>query len=86
MSKYVWKDHNEGGGCVCYAITNRGAQFLLDNAFPIKHAVDGVTNWFTGWWKKCEGCRGYVCWPFPCEVGIVQSEIDAITQRPENTV
>jgi glycosyl transferase family 25 len=81
--RYVWQGYNECGGSVCYALTARGARFLLDNAFPIKHAVDGVINWLTGWWKECEGYRGYICWPFPCEVGNVQSEIDIISQRTE---
>jgi glycosyl transferase family 25 len=83
LSTYVWQGYNECGGAVCYAITNRGARFLMDNAFPIKHAVDGVTNWLTGWWKECQGYRGYICWPFPCNVANVHSEIDTIAQRPE---
>lgn len=83
VSNYVWEGYNEGRGSTCYAITARGASFLLSIAFPIRSAVDGVTNWLTGWWKRCKGYRGYVCWPFPCEAGNTTSEIDAIVQRPE---
>jgi glycosyl transferase, family 25 len=83
ISEYVWQGFNEGRGAACYAITARGASFLLNIAFPIRSSADGVTNWCTGWWKACKGYRGYVCWPFPCEVGNMQSEIDMISQRPE---
>jgi glycosyl transferase family 25 len=82
ISEYVWQGFNEGRGAACYAITARGASFLFNIAFPICSTVDGRINWLTGWWKKCEGYRGYICWPFPCEVGNVQSEIDAVSQRP----
>jgi len=77
ISEYVWQGFNEGRGAACYAIGL--------NIAPIRSTVDGVTNWFTGWWKECQGYRGYVCWPFPCEVGNVQSEIDLISQRPKET-
>jgi glycosyl transferase family 25 len=83
IGRYVWQGYNECGGAVCYALTARGARFLLNNAFPIKHAVDGVINRVTGWWEECEGYRGYICWPFPCEVANVHSEIDIISQRTE---
>ena len=83
LSQYVWQGFNEGRGAACYAITGRGASFLLSIAFPIRSTLDGVTNWLTGWWQECEGYAGYVCWPFPCEVGNIPSEIDAISQRPE---
>jgi len=83
LSEYVWQGFNEGRGAVCYAITTRGASFLLNIAYPISSTVDGRINWLTGWWKKSEGYRGYICQPFPCEVGNMPSEIDAITQRPE---
>lgn len=83
ISEYVWQGFNEGRGAACYAITTRGASFLLNIAFPICSTVDGRLNWLTGWWKKSEGYRGYLCRPFPCEVGNMPSEIDAITQRPE---
>jgi glycosyl transferase, family 25 len=83
ISEYVWQGFNEGRGAACYAITARGASFLLSIAFPIRSTLDGVTNWLTGWWKDCKGYRGYICRPFPCEVGNMPSEINAITQRPE---
>lgn len=83
VSKYVWQGFNEGKGAACYAITARAASFLLNIAFPICSTVDGRTNWLTGYWKECEGYRGYICWPFPCGVGNMQSEIDMISQRPE---
>ena len=83
VSTHVWRGFNEGLGAACYAITPRGANFLLSIAFPIRSTLDGVTNWLTGWWKQCEGYKGYVCWPFPCEAGNVPSEIDMISQRPE---
>jgi glycosyl transferase, family 25 len=82
-SQYVWQGFNEGRGAMCYALTARAARFLLSIAFPIRSTLDGVTNWLTGWWKECKGYRGYVCWPFPCKLGNIPSEIDAITQRPE---
>jgi glycosyl transferase family 25 len=84
IGEHVWQGYNEGGGSVCYAITSRGAGFLLDIAFPICSAVDGRTNWLTGWWKACEGYRGYICWPFPCGIGNVSSEIDSISPRAGN--
>lgn len=83
ISRYVWQGYNECGGAVCYALTARAAAFLLDIAFPIRYRVDGMTNWLTGWWKECNGYRGYVCRPFPCEIGTMPSEIDAVSQRPE---
>jgi glycosyl transferase, family 25 len=81
VSEHVWQGFNEGEGAVCYAITARGAAFLLSIAFPICSAVDGRTNWMTGWWKRCKGYRGYVCSPFPCDTGNFPSEIDAVTKR-----
>jgi glycosyl transferase family 25 len=84
ISEYVWQGFNEGRGAACYAITARGASFLLSIAYPICSTVDGRTNWLTGWWKECKGYKGYICWPFPCEAGM-KSEIDMITQRPEET-
>ena len=81
IGTHVWQGYNECGGSVCYAITARGARFLLDIAFPIEHAVDGVTNWLTGWWRECKSYKGYICWPFPCGVGNVPSEIDDIAPR-----
>ena len=83
ISEYVWQGFDEGRGAACYALTARGASFLLNVAFPIRSTVDGRTNWLTGRKKKSEGYRGYVCWPFPCEIGAIPSEIDAIAQRPE---
>lgn len=83
ISGHVWRGYNEGRGSACYALRARGAQFLLDRAFPIQSTVDGRTNWLTGWWKECDGYTGYVCWPFPCEVAQVASEIDAIKMRSE---
>ena len=85
ISEYVWQGYNEGRGSACYAITDRAADFLLSIAFPICSTVDGRINWLTGWWRRCEGYRGYVCWPFPCEIGNMPSEIDSITKRPEET-
>ena len=82
ISNHVWQGYDEScGSGVCYALTARGARFLLDIAFPIRSTADGVTNWLTGWWKQCKGYKGYVCWPFPCQPGIVSSDIDAITSR-----
>ena len=83
ISRHAWQGCNEGRGSACYALTARGAQFLLDIAFPIQSTVDGRTNWLTGWWKECKGYNGYVCWPFPCEVAQVPSEIDTIEVRSE---
>jgi glycosyl transferase family 25 len=83
LSKYVWQGFNEGRSLLCYALTARGVEFLLDIAFPIQSTADGRTNWLTGWWKRCKGYHGYVCWPFPCEGGKMPSEIDAIILRPE---
>jgi glycosyl transferase family 25 len=83
IGRHVWRGYNEGRGSACYALKARGAQFLLDMAFPIQSTVDGKTNWLTGWWKACRGYTGYVCWPFPCEVAQVDSEIDTIEERPE---
>ena len=52
ISEYVWQGFNEGRGAACYAITARGASFLLNIAFPIRSTVDGRTNWLTGCKKK----------------------------------
>jgi glycosyl transferase family 25 len=83
ISGHVWRGYDESYGTTCYALTARGARFLIDRAFPIQSTVDGRTNWLTGWWKECEGHTGYVCWPFPCEVAQVPSEIDTIEVRAE---
>jgi glycosyl transferase, family 25 len=83
ISNHVWRGYDESYGSACYALTSRAAQFLVKIALPIQSTIDGRTNWLTGWWKKCEGYKGYVCWPFPCEVAQVPSEIDSIELRPE---
>lgn len=77
LSEHVWKGCNEGEGAVCYAITKRGARFLLSKAFPIRYAVDGVINRLT-LPKWSAEYRGYVCWPFLCELSNSPSEIDMI--------
>jgi glycosyl transferase family 25 len=60
----VHQGWNEGGGALCYALTSRGASRLIDLAYPMRYALDGVTNWLTGDWKECEGYTGYICSPF----------------------
>lgn len=80
ISTHVWRGCNEGGGSVCYAITARGARFLLEKAFPVCYAVDGVTNKFTSP-KRSSEYHGYVCGPFLCELSNSPSEIDMMEPR-----
>ena len=39
----VYKGYDEFGGTTCYAISKRGAKFLLSHAFPIRMTADGLT-------------------------------------------
>jgi glycosyl transferase family 25 len=80
LGTHVWRGCNEGGGTVCYAITARGARFLLGRAFPVSYAVDGVTNKLTSPKRSAE-YHGYVCEPFLCELSNGPSEIDMIDHR-----
>ncbi|MCE5195435.1 MAG: glycosyltransferase family 25 protein [Nitrospiraceae bacterium] len=80
ISEHVWRGCNEGGGAVCYAISFRGAGFLLQKAFPIRYAVDGILNKLTSP-KRSSEYHGYVCWPFLCGLSNSPSEIDIINPR-----
>jgi glycosyl transferase, family 25 len=80
LSTHVLKGCNEGGGTVCYAITARGAQFLAGKAFPIRYAIDGITNKLTRPKRSAE-YHGYICWPFLCEQLNSPSEIDMMGDR-----
>jgi len=75
LSAHVLKGCSEGRGSACYAITMRGAQFLMGKAFPIRYTLDGVTNKLT-LPKRNREYHGYVCDPFLCDISNVPSEID----------
>jgi len=62
----LFRGNNEGGGTLCYAITARGCERLLELSDPLECPADGVTNWLSGDWKECEGYDGYIVDPFPC--------------------
>jgi len=80
ISAHVWKGCDEGQNSACYAITVRGARFLLDQAFPIRYALDGVTHKLT-MPKWSAQYSGYVCRPFLCGLSNNPSEIDMIADR-----
>jgi GR25 family glycosyltransferase involved in LPS biosynthesis len=75
VSRHVYRGYNEGAGASCYALTRRCMEFLLQFAYPISKAPDGLTNWPTGWWPECEPYAGYVFDPLPCESGVFESDI-----------
>ena len=80
ISAHVWKGYDEGRSAVCYAITARGAKFLLSKAFPIRYTLDGTISKLT-MPKWSAEYRGYVCWPFLCELSNRPSDIDMIAGR-----
>lgn len=55
LSDNVYVGMNENGGTKAYIITKQTATYLLENAFPIWTAADGLTNWITGWWTDKVG-------------------------------
>ena len=74
ISAHVWQGHAEGRSSACYALTQRGANFLLKIAFPIRYTSDGIINKLTSSKRRSE-YRGYVCWPFLCENANLPSDI-----------
>ena len=77
VSMHVYRGFNEGAGASCYALTRRCIGFLLEHAYPICKAPDGLTNWPTGWWPECQGYNGYIVDPLPCISGVFASDIGA---------
>lgn len=75
ISRHVYRGYNEGAGASCYALTQRCIGFLLEHAYPISKAPDGLTNWPTGWWPECRGYNGYIVDPLPCMSGVFASDI-----------
>jgi GR25 family glycosyltransferase involved in LPS biosynthesis len=69
----IYQGYDEGRGTLCLALRPRCIRYLLDLAFPIKTAFDGITAWPTGWWTH--GYRGYIVSLFPCSIGPFKNEM-----------
>ena len=76
ITEHVYLGYNEGAGAACYALTSRCMKFLLRHAYPINKAADGLTNWPSGWWKQCQGYRGYIVTPLPATSGQFTTQIE----------
>ena len=76
----IYRGYNEGGGTLCNAYSKRCLTYLLNRAFPFKGAIDGLTNWPTGWWTK--GYKGYIVSPFPCRPGGFMNETERRGRMP----
>jgi glycosyl transferase family 25 len=68
VGSHIWKGHNESGGTVAYALSNRqgAAEYLLKLSSPLRYAADGNVNWLTSNWGDTTW-NGYVIHPFLCD-------------------
>ena len=81
FSEGVYFGWDEGGGTVCYGLSDKAALMLLEHAFPIRYAADGLVSYptldqFQELAPELYKDKGFVLDPSPCCLADFETTID----------